>query len=411
MSIPALLRQHAEDASTKWWQRCGAVRQIDTRIHWLAELDEWIEAHCDGLLEAGDVGLETVRQAHENSLRKNAADVRGDSFTLVALQVERDGESALQTCVKDARLRGAVEDFLSWSPSEHAKQAISNWSQDATHPLHGSAIRHLHIHGLDGGEGLEQALFKSTPDTVRPVLDAIAHCGREDLLGHVIQILDAPQFPEDSPIKFSAARCALVLGSTQRAVAALRQFAGGNTSHALEACQLLSLVLPPEQFNVVWQNPNAALAVRCVGWHGNPAHVPWLLQQMQEPSLRDLAKESFRQITGMSMDAITAKTAAGPSAPPSASAQPMPKTAAEWWAAHQRDFEQGSTYLCGRTVSANNLRHLLVTAAQGDRDTAALRHLLVLPADMRFPTAAHIDLQWQRASALSQTPPPQKDRP
>lgn len=403
MSIPTLLTQHAEDASTKWWQRCGAVRQLDTRIEWLAELDELIVAHCDGLLEGGDAGLETVLQAHENSLKRKAPDVRGDSFTLVALQVERAGHSALHACTSDTRLRGAIDDYLSWSPGEQAKRAIWDWTQDTEHPMHLSAVSHLHIHGLDGGDGLGQALFKSTTDTVCTVLDAIAHCGRVDLLGHVIQLLDAPQFPGDSPIKFSAARCALLLGSATRAVASLRLFAAGDTPLAMEACQLLSLVLPSEQFNVVLQSPNMAVAIRCVGWHGNPAHVPWLLQQMQDPTLRPLAQEAFRQIVGISPDAVIEKTQAG--AAKRRPATPAANALAQWWPANQKNFEQGPAYLCGRVVSAENLRHLLMTAQQVDRDTAALRHMLMNPAAMRFPTTAHVDLQWRRAAAMGQQKP------
>jgi hypothetical protein len=389
MPIPTLLKQHTEDASTKWWQRCGAVRQLDTRIEWLAELDELIAAHCDGLLEAGDAGLETVRRAHENSLKRKAADVRGDGFTLVALQVERAGQSALQACSGDMRLRGAIDDYLSWSPGEQAKQTILNWSQDTTHPMHGSAVSHLYIHGLNGGDGLHQALFKSTTGTACSVLDAIANCGR---------------------IKFSAARCALLLGSTKRAVASMRQFAAGNTPLALAACQLLSLVLPPEQFNVVLHSPDTAVAIRCVGWHGNPAHVPWLLQQMQDPNLRPLAQEAFRQIVGLSPDAATAKAQPGRSK--QTSAEPETHVIAQWWATNQKNFEHGPTYLCGLVLSSENLRHLLLTARQGDRDTAALRHMLMHPAAMRFPTAAHVDLQWQRAAVMTQQrPTPQKDRP
>lgn len=341
MSIPALLRQHNEDASTKWWQRCGAIRQLDTRIEWLIELDELIGAHPDGLLEADDAGMQASDLAHEESLQRNAADLRGDSFTLVTLKVLRTGQSALDACAKNVELRGAINDYLSWSPGEQAKQAIWDWSQDSAHPMHGSAVSHLHIHGLDGGDGLRQALFKSTTGTACTVLDAIAHCGRVDLLGHVIQLLEAPQFPGDSPIKFSAARCALLLGSTTRAVASLWQFAAGDTPLALDACQLLSLVLPPEQFNVVLQSPDTALAIRCVGWHGNPVHVPWLLQQMQDPTLRPLAQEAFRQIVGISPVAVIENTQAGGAK--RASATPATNSLAQWWHVNQKNFEQGPT--------------------------------------------------------------------
>ena len=229
MSIHTIVRQHAEDASTKWWQRCGAVRQLDTRIEWLSELDEQIYAHLDGLLEAGDAGLETTQERHQNSLLRNAADIRGDSFIRVLLETQRTGQSGLRAHSKHLELRGAIDDFLSWSPSGISKQAILDWSQDPTAPLHHCALRLLHIHGLNGDSALQQALLESTTETVCTVLDAIAHCGRLDLIGHVLQLLDSPQFPHDSPLKFSAARCALLLGSVQRALAPLRQFAGGDT--------------------------------------------------------------------------------------------------------------------------------------------------------------------------------------
>lgn len=406
MHIASLLRQHAEDVSTKWWQRCGAIRQSDTRIEWLGELDELIDAHCDGLLEAGDAGWEAVHRSHEKSMDRNAADLRGDSFSVVALRVQLTGLSGLLACAQDTRFHSAIDDFLSWSDHEHAKRAIGIWSQDLDHPLHLCAIRHLHVHGLNGGEGLQQALLRSTTKSIAEVLDAIAHCGRRELLGHVLQLLDAPHLPQDASIRFSAARCALLLGSTGRAIPSLKQFASGNTSHALDACRLLSLVLTSGQLDDVLQTLNTPLAMRCVGWHGNPVHIPWLLERMNDPSLLPIAADSFHQICGVSVDSIAVGRPADSIT--SKAADSMALT--QWWSAHQKDFEFSPGHLHGHKVSVESLQSILLTASQEVRETAALRYMLMSPETMLFPIAAHVDLQWKRALAMTHAPFSPKER-
>ena len=58
MIIEDIIIQHAEDAAFLWLLRDAAVTQPHYDLDDLAELDNRVEAHLDGLRIAGDAGWE-----------------------------------------------------------------------------------------------------------------------------------------------------------------------------------------------------------------------------------------------------------------------------------------------------------------------------------------------------------------
>ena len=54
--IDSIITQHAEEAAFLWLQRDAAVREPHYSLADLAELDNRVEAHIDGLRIAGDAG-------------------------------------------------------------------------------------------------------------------------------------------------------------------------------------------------------------------------------------------------------------------------------------------------------------------------------------------------------------------
>jgi len=84
--VGSLVSQHAELAAHLWRMRCEAVQAPDHDLRALARLEDRIEAHLDGLLEAGDGALPILEAG------LSAGDA-GEVFTasLVALQGGKAG--------------------------------------------------------------------------------------------------------------------------------------------------------------------------------------------------------------------------------------------------------------------------------------------------------------------------------
>ena len=60
--IPVIIEQHAEEASFLWLLRDSAVNESHYSLSDLANLDNRVEAHLDGLRIAGDEGWETCKE-------------------------------------------------------------------------------------------------------------------------------------------------------------------------------------------------------------------------------------------------------------------------------------------------------------------------------------------------------------
>ena len=60
--IADIISQHAEEASFLWLLRDNAVRDPHYSLEDLAELDERVEAHVDGLRIAGEAGWEICKE-------------------------------------------------------------------------------------------------------------------------------------------------------------------------------------------------------------------------------------------------------------------------------------------------------------------------------------------------------------
>ncbi len=63
MIIEDIITQHAEDAAFLWFLRDSAVHEPHYSRKDLAELDNRVEAHLDGLRIAGDPGWEICKEA------------------------------------------------------------------------------------------------------------------------------------------------------------------------------------------------------------------------------------------------------------------------------------------------------------------------------------------------------------
>jgi len=86
--IPEIIDQHAEEAAFLWGLRRTAVAAPHYNLQDLADLDERVEAHIDGLRIAGEYGLEICM----TNLKYKAA---GEMFAASVLLLEQDNRESL----------------------------------------------------------------------------------------------------------------------------------------------------------------------------------------------------------------------------------------------------------------------------------------------------------------------------
>ena len=409
MTIPALQRMHCEEVATKWWLRRAACTETMTRFEWLSELDLAIDTHLDALLEGGELAAACSAQALDKSLRLRSADALADAFTIVALRAAAEGLEGLRQCAVDERLLPAVQAYLAWSPEAAALQCVVKNSTDPGSALHLAAVRALPVYGL-GGVDLGARLRQATAEDALAILDVLGDSGAVDALGWVLQVMDNPQWTDTSPLRFAAAHCAVLLGAAPRALPVLSACATSGLPHAAAAARLLSLCLPPAALETLVRSihggsagnrPDPELAIRCLGWGGHVQHVPSVLDRIRDASLAPVCEEAFHHLTGLRFEQVLAVEN------PTGS-MPAHVVLPRWWEANRNNFDHGGVCLLGRPATPAHLDHVLLSGAQGARDTAALRRQLAIPGSMRFPTQAHVQVQWARMEAWQRPTDPSK---
>lgn len=375
------------------------------RFGQLADIDSAIDAHLDGLYEAGDAAMVLAKAAYDKAAGRRFFDVGADAFVVLSIAFLDDKREAMDDAI--ASLAGkpgfcdAVHGALGWFDSASVASLITEKIKSADGDLRLAALAHAHLHPAIAVD----ALLAGAASPGAAEFDAIAHCGRVGLLSGVANFLDTAA-PED-PAFFSAARCALLLGERDMSLPSLRSHAAAQGAHAPEAVKLLCLALSGSQLQEhvarLTQCPEArALAIQAAGWSGDPAHVPWLFAQLDDSAEARLAGEAIRLITGLDLDANKMVREEPLPRAGGAPAYPLPDRArlTAWWDANGQFYPGGVRYLLGRPVSDSWLVHILSTGEQAHRELAALHRALSHPGEPVFPLRASAAIQLRRLERL-----------
>src|SRR5262249_23021475 len=144
------------------------------------------------------------------------------------------------------------------------------------------------------------------------------------------------------------------------ALAILRSIA--DSSHAQHQ-RALNLALRRMDTNP-WHNAEPSrTSIQAAGAFGDPASVPWLIDQMSTPPLARLAGEAFTMITGVDIayqdldcdkpEGFEVRPTENPEDedvemdPDEHLPWPDPQLIAQWWARHQGEFTKGTRHLLG----------------------------------------------------------------
>jgi uncharacterized protein (TIGR02270 family) len=383
--IEDIVAEQVEEASFLWMLRDRAVGDHRYSLETLADLDERVEAHLDGLRAAGspawDVCEDTLDWGHA-----------GEVFVGATVALENaDGSGwdfILGTVRKAPPLARGVVSALGWLPPDRAESRIRSLLDAGDPVARRIGIGASAVHRLDPGPALERALLDDDLPLRARALRAAGELGRVDLLPVIRQGFKA----RDEACRFAACRAGVLLGD-MAAVEALKAFA--TTPFGAEAVDIACRALPGGQarewLTVLGGEPaQVRLAVQGAAATGDPSMVAWLVERMFVPGLARAAGRSFTLITGVPLpsEGLEGKAPeelptpdddveAFPADPDEEFPWPEPLQVREWWSRNGGAFAGGRRYLLGAPIDGDNLRRILRDGRQTERAAAALELTLM----------------------------------
>ncbi|MFT3717374.1 TIGR02270 family protein [Pseudorhodoferax sp.] len=405
--IPAIVQQHAEEAAHLRHVRSVLLRAPHVRLLQLQRLDDRIEAHLDGLAVAGAYGLARAQAALE---RLGCGEVFA---ALAAALAARDTALqqqllALAPAAPEA-WRGVVSAF-GWSTPGLLRDAVRSLLAAPADWQRALGLEACRLHRVDPGPPLAAALRSTSPLLRQAAVRCAAELGRHALAPLVLAALPEAEQAGALPLAAHAAHAACLLGDRGAALQAVERLAFATPAACDRLRPLAVQLLPPartrEHLRGFAQAGGGALreAVRTVGWLGDPAFVPWLLERMADPRLARVAGEAFSAITGADLAALDLEGAqpegfaAGPSDDPDdedvaldddeSLPWPDPARMQRWWQAQAPRFPAGRRCCVGGPAAPEHLQQVLREGSQRQRALAAQQLVLLQPGQPLFPLAA-----------------------
>ncbi|OQW92578.1 MAG: hypothetical protein BWK78_01300 [Thiotrichaceae bacterium IS1] len=405
-TITSLLDQHVEEAAFLWLLRDKAVHAPHYSLADLAELDERIEAHLDGLRIAGEAGWEIAKVA----LRWEQP---GEVFTAAVLAFESGQpewiDTLLAVVTSQPELSRVLVSALGWLPFKPIANQIDQYLNISSPQSRYLGLAASAVHRINPGTPLDTAINDPDPILNTRALRAVGELGRKDRLSQ----LRSQYLSPDATTRFWAAWSATLLGEKRENLELLQTYALLPTSPYQN--RALSLLLRSLDLTTAtrWLNtfaqrhPEAPrILTSGLGIVGDPVHLPWLIQQMEIPELARIAGESFTLITGMTLndneenlaDEKPANFTAGPTDNPAEDdvaldpdedlLWPNPTLIKAWWEKHQKQYQPHTRYLLGQPITPTHCQQVLRNGLQRQRIAAALELTLRQPGTPLFETRA-----------------------
>ena len=297
--ILSLIEQHASDAAFLWFRREGAVRAPHHALPTIADIDDRVEAHLDGLRVAGATGTSVAQAAL-------AEDDAGVVFVAAVLALESGDLRSLARLLDRAAAAPAsfreLTAALGWVPWETVAPLLPGFFDPGCPPvLHRVGLAACAAHGRDPGSILEQSLYSTDVALLARALRSAGELYRSPLARAVTPALGAA----DEACRFWATWTSALFGDP-RAVDALWPFAAAGGPFAARALALAMRLLDPRAA-MGWlealQGRPESLRIACLGATAlaEVSAVHWLLGAARLPTLARLAAEGISAITGLTI--------------------------------------------------------------------------------------------------------------
>jgi uncharacterized protein (TIGR02270 family) len=294
---------------------------------------------------------------------------------------------------------------LGWLALPRAEPHIKPLLASPSPALRRVGIAASAIHRQNPGPPLVDAISSTDPLLRARALRAVGELGLSDLLSAVRRCIAE----QDDLCRFSAAWSVALLSADSSALSILTSVAESALPYREKALQVAIRRMDAPAAGA-WHNKLAQdaklirTAIVAAGAFGDPARVPWLMDQMKVPELARVAGEAFTTITGVDIayEDLDAKKPANFEAGPTENPKdedvemdpgenlpwPDPKLIAKWWGQHQAEFQPGTRYLLGKPISVAWCQEVLRTGRQRQRAAAALELAIRQPGQPLFNVAA-----------------------
>jgi len=402
LKLDDVIEEHAEEAAFLWQQREAAVAAPDYDIEELAEADDRVEAHLDGLRIGGDKSWDICKEL--------GWELPGEYFTAmsIAIRLSRQGyvDEVLGAAEGDQEATCGVVSALGWVEPRQLSGLVKNLLLSGSPYQRMIGISACAIHRVHPGTHLRDALQSDDTALLARALKAAGELGDIESLPLVKAHLEHG----DDSCRFQAARTAVMLGD-RSTLNILSLFARTDNPYRRMTLNVVLRVLEPsaaQQFirQLAADKADLRYALIASGIQGDPVYLPALMRQFENPEVARVAGEAFEMITGLnifreSLEVIPdiPETPANELDDPDDDDEedlgedmglvvPDPGKMAGWFEANKDRYQTGQRYLCGLPVSPENGADILRTGQQRQRQAAAIELVLAQPGRVLFETRA-----------------------
>ncbi len=400
--IETIVEQHAEEAAFLWLLRDAAVQAPHYSLNDLADIDERVEAHIDGLRVAGEAGWSICADAL-------AQEEPGEVFAAAVLAFESGQNQrikiVLEAAATETELSRGLISALGWLRFDQVKEHIDQLLRSLTPERRRIGIAASAVHRQDPGSTLVDALNDEDTFLKARAIRAAGELGRIDLLPMLKNQFSA----KDKECQFWAGWSAVLLGDKGEALEFLKTFATSESPFRESVLNLTLRVMDNTSaqnwLKEMSQQPDwLRYTVIGAGVAGNPVRIPWIVEHMKVPELARVAGEAFTMITGVDLayEDLEGEWPEGFEAGPTEEPEdedvemdpdedlpwPEPKLIREWWDSNANAFRNGTRYLLGQPISPEHLQEALRKDFQRQRAAAALELAILQPGQPLFEVRA-----------------------
>jgi uncharacterized protein (TIGR02270 family) len=358
--LAGILEDHLDEVLFLFRQRCLALEALDLGVTHLAEIEERLDAHVDGLRVGRDSAWELC------SPLLTAADP-GSIFAAAALALASGNDEYMDEVEK--AVQGASADsreglLWAWRLAQHpgAVERLRAWSASNDETLQAAAVDALSFRKIDPGEARERGLAGTNPIWLCASARASGRLRSLDSTARVRALLEAP----DPAVACAALEALAVLDpETARGAARARLDAGGPVS--VTAALILGALgdardIAALERSAAAEEPALSRAgFLALGNLGYGRTVATLLELLGEDRRGKVAGATLRRILGPRPP--WASLAPGAEQEEAADWLPeddlpawQPEPLRAWWASSGHEFEAGVRYYAGAATEAGRLR-------------------------------------------------------
>jgi uncharacterized protein (TIGR02270 family) len=411
--VPVVIAQHVDDAVMLRNTRTTLVRAPHVPLRQLLHFDRRLEAHLAGIRNAGFSGDEYCAAIL-------ASPSVGAGFVAGIRAIEANDRTRLDQLFAAAEAvpaltRGLYSAF-GWVSPEQLRGLVATLLESDLAFRRLAGLTACALHRVDSGLLARSQLLDTDSDIRSRALRSAGELGLVDATEACMRTLGS----ENKESALSSAWTMVLLGDRKKALDELATTSMVQKPHRAQAFRLslqaMTVTTGHARLQSLRADPSQRrLLLEGSGIVGDPAYIPWLINQMTVHEMARLAGESFSLITGTDLAMLDLdgrppeNFESGPNDNPedgnvdmdTDDGLPWPDVTKidKWWVANSLRFPQGTRYFMGAPVTREHCIDVLKNGYQRQRILAAHYLCLLDPGTPLFNTSAPA---WRQQRLLAQ---------